>query len=220
MAAGTAPPPPPGRRVRRKRTRRAGSEGRRGIRQRGKSGGCRRADCRAVDDRGRSLRRGGSHRFPGQILVIVANLAWLRQTYVHGENQAEPIFPSCTALLAYTGPFGALQANSHEEQSRRVPGVDEVYKPAAVDPIKKRNIGSHFQSGSRVEIIATTDDYLTRPAGGRHAKTLAGAQDCVPLHIAKNDLYSEPDCGRIELLLARPALLALKHQSIQQSTLY
>src|SRR6266545_165833 len=73
MAVGTVLPPPPGRRVPGTRTRRAGSEGRGGLRQRGKSGGRRRAVCRAMDNGCRSLRRSGSHCYAGEILV---DLVW------------------------------------------------------------------------------------------------------------------------------------------------
>src|SRR6266705_1696215 len=74
MAAGTAPPPPPRRRVSGTRAYRAGSQGRGGIRERGQSGGCRRAVRRAMGDGGRARRGGGDDRFASEILVSVANL--------------------------------------------------------------------------------------------------------------------------------------------------
>src|SRR6266850_2064363 len=78
MAAGTAPPPPPRRRVRGTRACRAGPESRGGFRRRGKSGGRRRAVCRALDDGGRSLRRSGSHCFVGEVLVELVSRATVR----------------------------------------------------------------------------------------------------------------------------------------------
>jgi len=80
-----------------------------------------------------------------------------------------------------------------------------------MDPIKERGIGSHSQNRSGVEIEAATDDYFANPAHGHDAKALAWVQDCIPLHIAKNHLWSEPERDRIELLLIRLTLLAHKH---------